>query len=233
MWLSLMLACPAAVARTVRFDMRDAVERNLVQFISDAPLEKTVGLSHSFGGWLELDPERLNDGIKGEFEVDVRTFHTGIDLKDDQVRDRFLGGSEYPIATYTITRLSSTSGPKLKEGQPVTARVEGTLQARGVSRPQPILLKLVYFRESELTHQRLSGNLVKMSATFDIDSGQFNVNVPDNLRSRVARFVQVMVDAVGTDSSPAASTPSVDGLKPKEPQKPTVPAPAVPVPTPK
>jgi polyisoprenoid-binding protein YceI len=220
-----------ALAKPSRFDMRDAVQRNLVQFVSDAVLEKTVGISNSLAGWLEIDPDRVGDGVKGEFEVDVRTFRTGIDLKDDQVRDKFLGGTEFPLATYSITRFVSASKPKLVEGQPITVKVEGTLSARGVSRPQPILLKLVYFRESEFTRQRLPGNLIKLSATFDVDISQFNVPIPDNQKVRVARFVQVTVDAVGTDRSPSMSVVNLEAGKP-DPNRPDT-APPAPVPKPK
>ena len=72
--------------RAVRFDMRDGGLRNLVQFTSDAPLEKVVGVSNTITGWLTLDPDKLTEGIKGEFEVDVRAFETGLPSRNEQLR---------------------------------------------------------------------------------------------------------------------------------------------------
>lgn len=199
-----------ALAKPTRFDMRDGGLRNLVEFVSDALLEKTVGISNAVTGWIELDPDKVGDGIKGEFEVDVRTFETGIEPRNEAVRDKMLLAPEFPIATFTLSKVMSVSKPKLAEGQPVIARVDGTLKAKGIQKPVPVNLKLVYLKESDVTRQRLPGNLLKVSATFDVDTALFGITVPDAFKSRFARFIQVSADVVGSDRPPAPP-----GEKPK------------------
>ena len=200
LFLALLIA--SASAKTVRFDMRDLGHRNLVQFVSDATLEKTVGISSSVSGWLELDPEKVDAGVKVELEVDVRTFHTGIEMRNEQIRDKFFNAAEFPIATFTVTKLLSTSRNKITDQTPATWRLEGTLRARGASRTIPILAKVVYLKENEVTRQRLGGNLLKVSASFDVDTAQFNVTIPDNLKARFSRYLQVSVDMIGSDRAP-------------------------------
>src|SRR5688572_3690769 len=112
-------------ARAIRFDLKDAALRNLVHFVSDAPLEKVMGLSSSLSGWLELNPEKLGEGVKGELEVDLRTFHTGAESRNEYVRESFLNTTEHPIATYQITRLVNASKTKLADGKPVSVKLEG------------------------------------------------------------------------------------------------------------
>ena len=200
--LALVFSCVAAFSKTVRYDMRDAGLRNVVQAVSDAPLEKMIALSGSPAGWIELDPERLTDGIRGEFEIDVRTFSTGLDPRDEKVRDAWLGSSEHPTAGFQIAKVLGLSKAKLTDGQPVVARLEGQLRLRGVARNQPVLAKLTYVKESDVTRQRLPGNLLRVSATFDLDTGLFNLPIPEPFRNRLSRYIQVAADLVGTDRPP-------------------------------
>jgi polyisoprenoid-binding protein YceI len=206
-----------AFAKSTRFDFRDAGSRNVIEFVSDGTLEKIVGLSTSFSGWMELDPERLSDSFKGEFEVDVRTFTTGIESRNDQMKEKFLNAGEFPVAVFTVTRLVSISRAKLGDQQPITAKLEGILKMKGMQKIQSILAKFVYFKESELTKQRLGGNLLKVSANFDLDLSQFNVSLPDNQRARLTRFLQMSVDAVGSDQPPilTQSAPAEKALEAK------------------
>ncbi len=195
----------AAPAKPVRYDMRDGGLRNLVEFVSDAMLEKVVGISNAVSGWIELDPERLGDGIRGEFEVDVRTFETGIELRNEHIREKILGGGEFPLANFSLGKLTSVSKAKLGVGaQPVVARVEGQLKAKGQTRAQAVLLKLIYIPESELTKTRLPGNLLKVSANFEVDTNDFGITVPEAFKARFSRYIQVTVDAVGTDRPPTS-----------------------------
>lgn len=211
------LAPYAAWGKGTRFEFRDAGLRNLIHFVSDMPLEKILGISNFVSGWLEVDPENLAEGAQGEFQVDVRTFETGIDSRNDQLRDKVFSASDFPIATFTVQKVLNVSKARLSPNQPVSARVQGVMKIKGVARNQDILVKLLYLKETPTTRQRLTGNLVKLSASFDVDLSQYNLNVPDPFRERFAKFVQVEVDALGTDNLPTLSLMKiVEGPKPKE-----------------
>ena len=196
----LLLFFPMSMAaKTERFDMRDGALRNLVQFVSDALLEKTVGLSNGVSGWMELDPEKLATGMRGEWEVDVRTFDTEIEPRNEHIRDKVLLAPEFPLATFTLQKVLSVSKPRLFDLQPVAVRLEGILKVKGIAVTQTILMKLTYLPESAETIRRLPGNLLKVNATFDVDTAQFNITIPEPFKGRFSRFIQVTADVMGTD----------------------------------
>jgi polyisoprenoid-binding protein YceI len=214
--LAILLAGVPVQARTTRFDFRDVGLRNLIHFVSDAPLEKILGISNFVSGWIELDPDHLGDNARGEFQVDVRTFETGIDSRNDQLRDKVFDAAEFPIAVFTVQKILNVSQPRLGAGQPISARIQGLMKIKGVSHPQDILVKLLLLGQTEVTKQRLAGNLLKLSASFDVDTSQYNLTVPDAFRERFSKFVQVEVDAIGTDSLPMVPLARLEGPKPKD-----------------
>ncbi len=187
-----------AHAATTRFELKDIGLRNLIQVTMEGMLEKTVGISSFLFGWIELDPDRLIDGINGEIRTDLRTFHTGVAAKEDFILDKLLLVKEYPTATVTLSKLLSVSKANLRDGQPVVAKIEGILQMKGLKKTQTFLLKLSYFRESPLTLNRGTGNLLKVSGSWDVDLTQFEVSIPENLKAQVPRFVQVSGDFVAS-----------------------------------
>jgi len=204
-WI-LLVTTPARAALT-RFDLRDAGQRNIVQFVSDAWIEKTIGITSAVSGWIEVDPEALASGLKGEVEVDVRTFRTANEAKNDGLREKLLRSGESPYARFVLAKLASASGDRLTETQPVVVRVEGTMNLHGVSQPIVVLLKVQYFTESPQTLLRLPGNLLRLSADFDVDLAKFEITFPEALRPRVARFIQISADCVGTDRPPVVFVP--------------------------
>lgn len=174
----------------------------MIHFISDAPLEKTVGISNAVVGWLELDLDQLDKGVKGEFEVDLRTFHTGVEPRNEQIKDQIFNASEFPVAKFSLGKLLKSSKPKLTTDAAVTLKVDGQLQARGLALPQPVVMNLKYFKESPATRQRLTGNLLKVSASLEVDTTNFGVSVTEEQKLRYARVLQVYADAIGTDRAP-------------------------------
>ncbi len=199
-----MFAIQGTAAPT-RFELRDIGLRNVLQVSMEGILEKTVGITPYLFGWVELDPDRLIDGIAGEVRSDLRTFHTGNPGKEDMLLEKLLTVSQFPTVTVTLSKLLSVSKAKLGEGQPIVAKVEGVMNMKGQKRPQTLLLKLSYFKESPLTKSSVPGNLLKVSGTWDVDLNQFEVVIPENFKSQVPRFVQVAGDFVASAQSEAKS----------------------------
>ena len=194
----LLLSFSTARAATTRFELKDIGLRNLVQVSMEGVLEKTVGISSFLFGWVELDPDRLIDGINGEIRTDLRTFHTGVAAKEDFLLEKLLLVKEHPNATVTLSKLLSVSKANLRDGQPVVAKVEGVLALKGLKKTQTFLLKLAYFKESPMTLNRSTGNLLKVSGSWDVDLQQFDVTIPENLKAQVPRYVQVSGDFVAS-----------------------------------
>ena len=205
-------------AKATRFDFRDVGGRNLVSFVSDALLEKTVGLSSSVGGWIEVDLENLAGPIKGELFMDTRTFQTLIDSRNELVREKL--AAENPLATFIPLKVKKSSKKILNDREAMTLQMEGTLSIRGVSLPQNVEAKLTYLKETEVTKRRLLGNLLKVSARFEIDPAQFQVTVAPIQQPFFASKIQLTVDLFGSDLSPSPSLGDVlikPSASPREP----------------
>lgn len=184
-----------------RFEVRDAVHRDVVQFLSDAPLGRTIGTNQWIKGWVEVDLSNLKKATRGEFEVDMRGFDTGIQLRNHHLRDSFLTTQKFPYAKFTLDKVEHVSKNQLTVGQPVVAELSGTLHFRDVSQKMRVKAKLIYFKEDTETKKRLPGNLLRVSADFTMDLKTHGVPWEDSLKMHIAQFVKVSVDVVGTDGS--------------------------------
>ncbi len=207
-----------AFAKPVRFDMRDGLQRNVVYFVSDNALEKVVGLSTALWGWVELDPTDVGRGVRGELEMDMRTFETGLPARNQHLREKIFLSNENPAAKFTIKRLLKTPKKGLLSLQPVTVEVEGDLFFRGLTVSERVALRVTYMTESEKTRQRLPGNLLRAQATVSLDLGRYQIEIPDSMHLRFGPKVEVNLDAVGSDASPAGAAAVLppEGPKPKE-----------------
>lgn len=194
-----------ADAKTTRFEVKDVAFRNVVIFISDAPLEKAVGTTHFVSGWMEVDPSAIRSGIKGELEVDIRAFEVGPESRQSKWRESIFGTADFPGAIYKIEKLVEASSNELKSGKMVTGRISGVLSAHGVARRQEMSIRATYFTESEWSKRRLTGNLLKVSASFDLVLADYKMAIPEPLAGLVAPFFRVTADVVGTDLLPVAS----------------------------
>lgn len=196
--------CSPLFAKATRFEVKDVAFRNLVQFTSDALLEKTVGHSHFLSGWVELDPQNVKSGIKGEFEVDMRSFEMGPEPRQAKWRETLLNVQEFPGASYKVDKVVQVSTNELANGKAVNAKVSGILNLRGITRRQEMQVKLTYLPESEMTRRRASGNLLKMAASFDISLSEIKYVLPEALKGLVSNTFRITADAVGTDQLPVS-----------------------------
>jgi len=201
-------------AYALRFDFRDALQRNTVHFISDGLIERTVGLTTALTGWVELDPDKPGEAIAGEWEVDTRMFQTGFEGRNEVIREKFFRAFDFPSASFRPTRWL-TPPKRLADGKTQTGRLEGELILRGVKKQVPVEVKLTFFKPSEVTAGRLGGQLLKVNAEFNVGTEDFALQIPETFKGRYAKSVQVQVDAVGTDRPPQAGGPALEATKPK------------------
>jgi hypothetical protein len=202
---SFLLQNMSSYGKPTRYEVKDAAFRNLISWISDATLEKTLASSHFISGWFELDPQNLKAGIKGEMEVDVRSFELGPDSRQAKIRDSVLLAQENPGALYKIDKLHDLSHNELVAGKAVTAKVSGMLFARGVLRRQDMQIKAVYHPESERTKRRMTGNLIKVSSYFDLALSDYKCPIPEGMEGLFAPVLRVSADVVGTDQLPTTA----------------------------
>lgn len=215
----LFLFCTPLLAGTVRFDFRDALRRNSMDIVMEGPLERTVGISHFVSGWMEVNPEALTQGLRGELEVDMRTFETGVELKNLFLRDKIFDASQFPTSLATFVKTASVSTGRLVDGQTVQMKVESQFRFKNLTKNVVVPLRVVYHKESELTKSRLPGNLLLVTSAFELDLATFGINLPEAVRAASHKMVQVNVNLVGSDRLPTGVEILPDGPKPKESPK--------------
>ena len=91
----------ASPALTAQFATGKGDPGNMVMFSVSAPLETIVGTSAGVSGHFKFDPNNVKGSGYGAFTVDVSSFNTGIDLRDEHFRDNFLETGDYPTSTFT------------------------------------------------------------------------------------------------------------------------------------
>lgn len=78
----------------------DKSQKNLVKFISDAPIEDFSGTTDQIDGyayWEGEDPLQKSDMY---FEVDLASIDTGIGLRNRHMRDHYLETDKFPSAHF-------------------------------------------------------------------------------------------------------------------------------------
>jgi polyisoprenoid-binding protein YceI len=100
-------------------------ESGYVEFVSSAPLLEFKGTSNHLTGLINLDKNLV------DFYVDLNTLDTGIDLRNNHMRESYLETDTYRFAEFT-GELVSDIDPDFELEQEVT--VTGTFKIHGVER---------------------------------------------------------------------------------------------------
>lgn len=123
----------------------------------------------------------ISDGIaQGRFEVSLDQFKTGIDLRDEHMKDTYLKTKEHPTTVLDIQSLALP--PNWKPGMNLEERsFEGELTLKGTTKK--VVGKV-----------RASGEDLKTTAEITISLNDFNIGVPKYMGITVADQVTIQVE---------------------------------------
>lgn len=116
--------------------------------------------------------------LSGEVSFQLKSLKTGIELRDDHLKNKYLEVDKYPTATLKISDLKLPEN--LKDGFPF----KGTLNLHGVDQP-------VEGNASVTTDSKSQ----KISADFKLKLSQFKIEIPSFKGITVAEEVQIKVEA--------------------------------------
>ena len=189
--LALVLVATTS-ARAERFETKKGDYGNsAVSFEISAPLETIVGTSASVSGYFDFNPKDVMKSKKGMFKVKVGDFNTGIDLRDEHFRDRYLHTGKYPTATYTLEKIVKASRNTVKSSESVKLEVEGTFDLHGVKRKERVTVVATYMKESDATKGVMAGDLLAIKADFRVKLADYNIERPEMLVLRVGEAVDI------------------------------------------
>ncbi len=200
-----------------RFDFRDAIQRNSLEVSLQSPLERTTAISHFVSGWVELDPENVGAGIRGELEFDTRTFETGLESKNLFLKERVLDAGRFPLVQAAFIKVEGPVTGKATTSEGAKLRTEIGIKIKGQAKSFSLPLKITYLKESEVTRQRLPGNLLTIFSDSDVTLDRLGIQVPEGFRLMNTNSVRVILHMVGSDKLPIGTSALPDGFKPKEP----------------
>jgi len=199
----LALGTPAAMGQALSVDasgarkvtLSDKVGRNQFAWTSDAPLEKIKGTAEGVGGTLTLNPKDLGT-LKGTVSVKVETMKTGNGTRDGHLKSaQWLDAAKYPTISFTIASVSNVK----VNGTSATGTATGKFTMHGVTRTMSIPFKLTYIDESAATRKRAPGDLVSISADFEIALADFNVaGTKGTVGSKVGEKIEISAQLFGS-----------------------------------
>ncbi len=116
--------------------------------------------------------------LNGEVSFQLKSLKTGIELRDDHLKNKYLEVEKHPTATLKISDLKLPEN--LKDGFPF----KGILSLHGIDQPIEGIASVAADSKSQ-----------KISADFKIKLSQFKIEIPSFKGITVAEEVQVKVEA--------------------------------------
>lgn len=219
-------ACSSVLAKPADFAVGDTKSRDVVSFTSDAPIELIVGKTSKISGNVTIDDsfDLSKQPIKANFDVDLTAIDTGIDLRNQHMRDNFLETAKYPKATFKLKTLKSAV--KLKPGQKQRVMAIGDFTLHGKTVQKTVPIDVTYFKRCPETETKMPGcDLLQINAQFKVPFADHQINRPQVVFQKLANTVIVTVAATAYSKGTAAAA-KADATKPtaaKSVAKPEVP----------
>jgi polyisoprenoid-binding protein YceI len=191
--LSLILASAghaAAQAKTFKVDDSGGSQ---IQFVSDAPLERTTGVTSKASGEITVDPASPASA-KADIKIDMTSFKTGIDLRDEHFRsENWLDAKKYPHAEFVITKVSGLD--KLEPNKSAEVTISGKFSLHGVTKELTTKAKVRWISGSEeAAKNKVPGDALRIQATFVVKLEDHKVSIPSIVALKVSPNITVNID---------------------------------------
>jgi polyisoprenoid-binding protein YceI len=201
--LVLLLAVSSFAQQTTikSFYVNDTKKRDVVTFTSKAPLETIIGKTADVTGFITVSLDDIKGSAKARIEVDLASLKTGIDMRDGHMRDNFLETAKYPKAVFELTKVDSISQNTLGDQKEVKAILVGNFTVHGVTKAITIPATITYFKESEQTSARASGDLLHVAVNFDLLLGDYGIKRPQMLFMKLDETQKINIDIIGSTAA--------------------------------
>jgi len=196
---------PAHAEMGTVFYVSDPVNRNVVTFESEAPLEDIVGTSNQILGYVVFDPSHPDKGVHGKLVVPVASLETGIPMRDEHLRSpMWLNAQEHPHAAMTISGASDIKQEKSTEAFTTwSMNVMGEFMLNGHSKEITVPVTVTYLAESEKTKARMAGDLLAGRGEFEVALADFGVKgMKGVVGAKVSETIDVKVSFTATSQKP-------------------------------
>jgi len=178
-----------------RFYVAGLPESDTVRFESQAKLEFIEGTTHSIIGYLDFDPANTALPVSGKLRVDAASLKTGIDLRDEHMRERHLHTHEYPFVEFVLQSVAGLPAV-MTPGTSYPIEVSGQFTVHGVT-------KAITARATATVSAGADQKpTLTVTATFPIKLDDYGVPRPKALFLKLAETLDVTVIFLASPANP-------------------------------
>lgn len=185
-----LLACTAEVGSAAELKLSAADGEVAFEATGRPSALRIRGTTHSLDGTLKATAA----GLSGDLTVDLDTLDTGLKMRNEHMKNKYLETPRFPKAQLHIGKVG-----ELKQGAKLVTGLlpfEGTLKLHGVEKPVTGTVELKAIR---------ADSAVPFVATFTISIKDFGINTPSFAGITVTDTVSVKVDALARGVAGAES----------------------------
>lgn len=183
--LLVLLLATASTTAAAEFVVK-AGSPSLVVFTSKAATETFTGKTDRMEGRIVVDTDAPGDSIEVRITVDMASLDTGIDKRNQHMRDNHLETKTYPTAVFEGAALRGPAPLVFAPGATVPVEVEGTFTLHGVSRRLHATVNVTLRDDASLAFE----------TQFPVELADYNVSRPKFLFLKLAETQQVSVSGV-------------------------------------
>ena len=159
--------------QTVR--LNNAVGKNQIQFVSDAPMEKIHGTASDISGEIKLNPANLEKTI-GRIVVGVASMETGIKKRDEHLHSKdWMDVKQFANIVFEVKTLEDVSVKATQAKADILATAVGEFTMHGVTKEVKIPVEMTYLLASEKTKKRAPGDFLVVKGAFKIALKDFDI----------------------------------------------------------
>ena len=209
--ISMMVFVSSALSgEPTKFYINDKLKRDIVTFTSKAPLETVVGKTGDITGYIDVDPADISGTARASFEVDLASLKTGIGMRDGHMREQYLEVEKYPKAVFVLKEVKSAEPNTLQDNMPVDLTLLGNFTVHGITKEVEVPATAIYMKENEDTKARLPGDLLHITATFDVYLSDHNIKRPQFVILKLDDRQKIDLDFFASTAVPPAMESSAE-----------------------
>lgn len=157
----------------------DKSAKNIVKFISVAPIESFEGVTDQIDGYLYHGGDSLTTKSQIYFEVNLNSLDTGIGLRNRHMRENYLQTDKYPTTHYKGKIIIADK----IDADTINVFSEGTIFIHGVEKPIKVEAKM--FHKEDRYH---------IQCSFNAKLSDYNIKIPSIMFYKIDENMNLKLD---------------------------------------
>ena len=182
--------CWVSISQAGTYTVNGNRDTDTVSFASTAKLEFIEGKNHDISGYFTFPPESSADSIIGILKVDLRTLKTGIDTRDEHMRERHLHTDKYPYAYFELRTIRNMP-QAVEPGTEYTVDGDGYFYIHGNKRSLSATIQFIVKDNKQL----------QVTAEFSLNLDDYKIPRPKALFLKLAETINVRVTCTAQEGS--------------------------------